>query len=58
MVLTGAGAADPLGTVFPQPEDRNQFTARRNINPITTSLVVMAFIETGAFPGQQHLGLA
>lgn len=48
--------AAPSGTVCPQQIDLNQFTAWGHINPITTKLVFMVFIEAGAFAGRQHLG--
>lgn len=48
--------AAPSGTVCPRHIDLNQFTAWGHINPITTKLVFMVFIEAGAFAGQQHLG--
>lgn len=48
--------AAPSGTVCPQQIDLTQFTAWGHINPITTELVFMVFIEAGAFAGPQHLG--
>ena len=48
--------AVPSGTVCPRQIDLNQFTAWGHINPITTKLVFMVFIEAGAFAGRQHLG--
>lgn len=48
--------AAPSGTVCPQQIDLTQFTAWGHINPITTKLVFMVFIEAGAFAGPQHLG--
>lgn len=48
--------AAPSGTVCPRQIDLNQFTAWGHINPITTKLVFMVFIEAGAFAGRQHLG--
>lgn len=44
------------GTVCPWQIDLNQFTAWGRINPITTKLVFMVFIEAGAFASRQHLG--
>lgn len=62
MVSTGAAAValhcrylrDSLSTAG---RLKSVYSIKGHINPITTNLVVMVFIETGAFPSQQHLGL-
>lgn len=61
-VSTGADAAAlrcrSLGdSVSTAGRLKSVYSMRGHINPITTNLVVMFFIEAGAFPSQQHLGL-
>ena len=61
-VSTGADAASlhrcSLGdSVSTAGRLKSVYSVRGHINPITTNLVVMFFIEAGAFPSQQHLGL-
>ncbi len=61
-VSTGADAAvlhcrSPGDSVSTAGRLKSVYSMRGHINPITTNLVVMVFIEAGAFPSQQHLGL-